>query len=162
MLGFSWEASHGILEAPSKKNNTSTVRWTSPSCLPEGTVVIVTVTNGGSRSAAKAFTLSVNPCPSPAVSAGGLYSLALRGDGTVWAWGANNSGELGDGITTQRLTPVQVPGLTGVTALAAGRDYMLALRGDGTVWGWGANGDGQLGDGKSRAVPVPVKTLLAD
>ena len=73
--------------------------------------------------------------------------MAARSDGTVWAWGDNRVGELGDGTTTDRLAPVQVTGLTGVTQVAAGCTHSLALRSDGTVWAWGANGAGQLGRG---------------
>ncbi|MFY0524625.1 RCC1 domain-containing protein [Archangium gephyra] len=88
-------------------------------------------------------------------------SLALRTDGTVWAWGGNSTGVLGNGTTTASATPVRVSGLTGVTALAAGRSHVLALRGDGTVWAWGANGSGQLGNGTriNRTLPVRVGTL---
>jgi alpha-tubulin suppressor-like RCC1 family protein len=75
------------------------------------------------------------------------HGLAVRSDGTVWAWGDNQFGELGDGTTTTRLAPAQVTGLTGVTQVAAGRFVSLALRSDGTVWAWGANGAGQLGRG---------------
>jgi alpha-tubulin suppressor-like RCC1 family protein len=82
-----------------------------------------------------------------AVAAGGSHSLALRGDGTVWAWGFNNVGQLGDGTTTPRSTAGQVSGLTGATALAAGNSHSVVLRGDGTAWAWGVNASGQLGDG---------------
>jgi len=70
------------------------------------------------------------------VAAGGYHSLALKTDGTVWAWGDNHRGSLGDGTTTSRSTPVQVPGLTGVAAIEAGY-HSLALKTDGTVWAWG-------------------------
>ncbi len=75
------------------------------------------------------------------------HGLAVRSDGTVWAWGDNRWGQLGDGSTTTRLTPVQVTGLTGATQVAAGRAISLALRSDGTVWAWGNNQAGQLGRG---------------
>jgi alpha-tubulin suppressor-like RCC1 family protein len=82
-------------------------------------------------------------------------------DGTVWAWGYNFFGQLGDGTTTQRTTPVQVPGLTGVIAVAGSSYHSLAVRNDGTVWAWGNNGYGQLGDGTStqRTSPVQVSGL---
>ena len=60
-----------------------------------------------------------------AVACGTYHSLALKNDGTAWAWGYNNQGQLGDGTTTDRWTPVQVAGLTGVTALAAGGGHSL-------------------------------------
>ncbi|WP_223635057.1 MopE-related protein [Corallococcus sp. EGB] len=69
-----------------------------------------------------------------AVAAGEFHSLALTRDGTVWAWGRNDSGQLGDGTRDLRVAPVRVPGLTGVMALAATSDRSLALRADGTVW----------------------------
>jgi len=93
------------------------------------------------------------------ISAGSMHSIALKNDGTVWAWGNNNFGQLGDGTTEKRVTPVQVKELTGVKAIAAGGYFNLALMEDGTVWSWGYNGFEQLGDGSSqnRAVPVQVK-----
>jgi alpha-tubulin suppressor-like RCC1 family protein len=82
------------------------------------------------------------------VAGGRVHGLALRSDGTVSAWGLNEHGELGDGTTTDRFTPVQVKGLTGViTQVAAGEGFSLALRSDGTVWAWGQNDHGQLGRG---------------
>src|SRR6185436_14270394 len=96
-----------------------------------------------------------------AVTAGGHFSLALRSDGTVWTWGANNAGQLGDGTLVNRVAPVQVSGLAGVTAIAAGDEHALALLGNGSVVAWGANGAGQLGDGTTtnRSAPVPVSGL---
>ena len=81
-----------------------------------------------------------------ALAAGSYHSLALKSDGTVWAWGRNYYGQLGDGSTTNRLTPVQVSGLTGVIALA-GQNHSLALKSDDTVWACGDNASGQLGNG---------------
>jgi alpha-tubulin suppressor-like RCC1 family protein len=82
------------------------------------------------------------------VAGGRVHGLALRSDGTVSAWGLNEHGELGDGTTTDRFTPVQVKGLTGViTQVAVGEGFSLALRSDGTVWAWGRNDHGQLGRG---------------
>lgn len=93
--------------------------------------------------------------------------LALKSDGTVWAWGNNDKGQLCDGTTTARSTPVRIPGLTGVTQISGGpgSDYGFgsgyALKNDGTVWAWGENGSGQLGDGTTtdRNVPVQVKNI---
>ena len=72
-----------------------------------------------------------------ASTSGDYHSLALKSDGTVWAWGYNAEGQLGDGTTTSRFSPVQVSGLSGVAAIAGGVYHSLAVRTDGTVWAWG-------------------------
>ena len=95
-----------------------------------------------------------------ALAAGSDYTLALMSDGTVWAWGDNSYGQLGDGTTVSRFVPEQVPGLKNVVAIAAGRLHTVALLADGTLWAWGNNSAGQLGlDAASHPVslvPVPV------
>lgn len=80
-----------------------------------------------------------------AVAAGGNHTLALRKDGTVWAWGDNFWGELGDGTRRTRDVPAPVPGLPPIVAIAAGYLHSMALAADGTVWAWGDNHYGQLG-----------------
>jgi alpha-tubulin suppressor-like RCC1 family protein len=92
-----------------------------------------------------------------AIAAGGGHSLARKSDGTVWAWGGNNYGQLGIGSTTDSSTPVQVTGLTGMTAIAGGGSHSLALKSDGTVWAWGWNRNGQLGDGSTTNSSTPVQ-----
>ena len=90
------------------------------------------------------------------------HGLEVRSDGTVWAWGDNRFGQLGDGTTTTRLAPVQVTGLAGVTQVAGGCVHSLALRSDGTVWAWGDNSVGELGRGTVTGVevtPAPVSGL---
>jgi alpha-tubulin suppressor-like RCC1 family protein len=96
-----------------------------------------------------------------AIAAGQGHNLALKDDGTVWAWGLNFSGQLGDGTTTDRHTPVQVQNLSGVTAIAGGDNHSLAVKSDSTVWAWGQNNNGQLGDGTTteRHTPVQVQNL---
>ncbi|MBI4947188.1 MAG: T9SS type A sorting domain-containing protein [Bacteroidetes bacterium] len=97
-------------------------------------------------------------CNITAVVAGNSHSMALKSDGTVWSWGNNGWGQLGDNTTTQRNTPVQVSGLTGIVAIAAGRWHSIALKNDGTVWTWGRNMNGELGDNTftDRWTPVQV------
>jgi len=99
-----------------------------------------------------------------------LFSLALKSDGTVWGWGSNYDGQLGQGVTgsaTPIPYPVQVLGsggsgyLTNIIAISAGSYHSLALRNDGTVWAWGWNGYGQIGQGnwmENYSYPVQVKS----
>jgi alpha-tubulin suppressor-like RCC1 family protein len=98
-----------------------------------------------------------------AVAAGYGHGLALKTDGTVWGWGTNATGQLGNGTTTAATSPVQASGLTDVIAIATfGDQYYatsLAVKSDGSVWGWGHNGSGQVGDGTTttpQKSPVPT------
>jgi alpha-tubulin suppressor-like RCC1 family protein len=100
-----------------------------------------------------------------AIAAGASHGLALARDGSVWAWGANGTGQLGDGSVSVaspggKSLPVRVAGLTDVVAIAAGGVHSIAARRDGTVWTWGNDFYGQLGNGTfggASAQPTPVK-----
>lgn len=98
-------------------------------------------------------------------SAGDRYSLALKGDGTVWSWGYGLSGRLGRNSTTNRSFPGPVVNasnaqLTNVWMISAGDRHGVALREDGTVWGWGGNSGGQLCDGTTSQRNAAVQFLL--
>ena len=105
------------------------------------------------------------------VSTGSWHSLALGSDGNAYAWGSNRSGQLGDGTTTNRYTPVRVktpdrntypdlPKDFTYVQVSAGHDHSLALGSDGNAYAWGYNNLGQLGDRTttSRYTPVRVRT----
>jgi alpha-tubulin suppressor-like RCC1 family protein len=99
-----------------------------------------------------------------AVVCGGLFNLALAADSTVWGWGLNGLGELGNGSTTDGLVPQQVATLTGIVAIASQSqaNQSLALKNDGTVWAWGSNYAGEVGDtavGLYTTLPVQVNFL---
>ncbi len=113
------------------------------------------------------FCYSTSPVPvsglrsAVAIAAGDVHSVAVLADGSVWAWGDNLAGELGNGTITAcppcgLPTPVQAVGVSGVTTVAAGTAHTLALRSDGTVLAWGNNAFGQLGDGTTNSSPVAV------
>ncbi|MCI5604818.1 MAG: hypothetical protein MR413_04125, partial [Clostridia bacterium] len=111
-----------------------------------------------------------------AVAAGDNFSMALRNDGTVWTWGDNTSGQLGDGTTTTSAYAVQVlKGTSGtnshedneyylsnISAIAAGASFSAALKSDGTVYTWGNNSKGQLGDGTAVNKPTPIQVLRGE
>ncbi|HLY08606.1 MAG TPA: RCC1 repeat-containing protein, partial [Planctomycetota bacterium] len=96
------------------------------------------------------------------LSAGYNHSLALAHDGTVWVWGDNSNGQMGNGTSgaTPVPTPAAVPGLSGIQAIAAGPYHNLAVAGDGTVWAWGSNASGELGLGFTSPSPVLVPSQV--
>ena len=100
-----------------------------------------------------------------AISSGVIHSLALRNDGTVFGWGRNRDGQLGDGTTTDRLTPVQVKNVTGspgflsnIVRIDAGGGYSLAVNDGGTIFSWGDNRYGSLCDGTTIDRLIPVQS----
>ena len=105
---------------------------------------------------------SVNiPARSPyhLMAGGEFFSLAVRGDGSVRAWGDNSFGELGDGGACGTTCPTQitVPGLPTILQVAAGRDHALAVSTDGRVYAWGANSHGQLGNATATTFDKPIQ-----
>ena len=98
-----------------------------------------------------------------AIAAGWWHSIALKNDGTVWTWGRDSWGQLGDNAAlVDQPTPVMIPSLAGIVAISAGQSHSLALKNDGTVWSWGSDVMGQLGDNASNTdhpTPVAVANL---
>jgi alpha-tubulin suppressor-like RCC1 family protein len=104
--------------------------------------------------------LAVGDSPLPQIAAGNYHTVAIKSDNSLWAWGINSNGQLGDGSGISRFSPVQIA--TGVpwVSVAAGSDHTIALKSDGTLWTWGNNNYGQLGDGTTvnKFAPVQVGT----
>lgn len=94
-----------------------------------------------------------------AVSSSYDHTLALTAGGAVWAWGANESGELGNGTTNFTSVPVQVSGLTDVVAITAAQSYSMAMKSDGTVWAWGYD-NALLGVAPEGSPLVPRQVIL--
>ncbi|MCZ6532864.1 MAG: hypothetical protein O7A08_07845, partial [SAR324 cluster bacterium] len=93
---------------------------------------------------------------------GGSHTVVLKNDGTLWAWGDNFYGQLGDGTTTSRSYPMQVGTDAGWIGVAAGTTHTVALKSDGSLWAWGDNYYGQLGDGSTgiRLTPVRISSFV--
>ena len=91
----------------------------------------------------------------------GSHMHALKSDSTLWGWGSNSCGTLGDGTLIHRSSPVQVPG-TSWTKLNSGALFTNAIKSDNTLWGWGTSASGELGDStltcRSSPVQVPGTT----
>ena len=92
--------------------------------------------------------------------AGGSFSMAIKTDDTIWSWGINSSGQLGDGTTLLRSVPTQIGGFAWKN-FYPGLSHTIAIRSEGTLWGWGQNFLGQLGDNTAtnKSSPVQIGTL---
>ncbi|HEX8562693.1 MAG TPA: T9SS type A sorting domain-containing protein [Flavobacterium sp.] len=88
------------------------------------------------------------------------HVLAIKTNGTLWAWGYNEYGQLGDGTTISRSTPIQVGTDTNWTNVAAGGLHTVAQKADGTLWSWGRNDYGELGLGSALGVSVLQPTQI--
>lgn len=90
------------------------------------------------------------------MTGGANHTLAIKTDGSLWAWGSNVNGSVGDGTNSDKNIPVQIGSSRNWTSISTG-SHSLALRADGTLWAWGYNADGELGDGTTINKNAPVQ-----
>jgi alpha-tubulin suppressor-like RCC1 family protein len=113
----------------------------------------------GSSTSASTGTGGGLPCVFFAVAAGPSHTCAIKSDQTLWCWGTNTMGELGDGTTADHPKPTQVPKLVNVTRVALGKSFTCALS-DGALVCWGKNDLGQLGIGSTEVKKTPTPVVL--
>jgi alpha-tubulin suppressor-like RCC1 family protein len=93
-----------------------------------------------------------------AVAAGLYHTCAIKQDSSLWCWGSNEDGQLGDGSDEDKNTPVKIIE-SGVVDVALGYNHTCAIKKDGSLWCWGNNEYGQIGDGTNKDKKSPVKII---
>ena len=94
------------------------------------------------------------------IHSGVAHFLAVKKDGTVFSWGINKYGELGNRTAEDQYEPRIIEGLSGVIAADGGTDFSMVLKEDGTVWAWGKNDYGQLGIGNTENQLEPRQIIF--
>jgi gliding motility-associated-like protein len=140
-------------------NTTTSYTWNGTTYTASGTYTKTGLINskGCDSTATLVLTITVaNPCWK-VISAGGYHTIAIKIDGTLWAWGSNIVGQLGDGTTVAKDIPTQIGTATDWKIANAGTYHTLAIKTDGTLWAWGSNIYGQLGDGTTVEKDMPTQ-----
>jgi gliding motility-associated-like protein len=140
-------------------NTTTPYTWNGTTYNTSGTYTKTGFINsaGCDSSATLILTITVaNPCWKM-ISAAGLYTAAIKQDSTLWAWGYNNFGQLGDGTNIDKNIPTQIGIANNWASINAGGFQTIAIKTDGTLWAWGINDYGQLGDGTNIDKNIPTQ-----
>ena len=138
--------------------NTSIATFTANVAVNSVLTFKLTVTDVGGLQSTDTCTATVLAIPVYVKLSGGFsYSVAIKADGTLWAWGLNAYGQLGDGTIADKLVPTQIGTDTDWASVAAGDRHTVAIKTDGTLWAWGFNANGQLGDGTIALKVVPTQ-----
>ncbi|MCX5784055.1 MAG: hypothetical protein NTX59_00010 [Elusimicrobia bacterium] len=150
-LTYVWSAASGTLAGSGYQ-----VTWTAPAS--SGTFsVACTVSDGNGGSVQSSMIIVVSFTHWASVYAGREHTLAIKTDGTLWAWGRNDLGQLGLGHTTSTPTPTQVGTDNDWASISGGDNHTLAIKTNGTLWVWGLNDAGQLGIGNAISTPTPTQ-----
>ncbi|MBU5615194.1 RCC1 domain-containing protein [Geomonas azotofigens] len=128
---------------------------------PQASVTSLAIDQGGRHTVyAGIASGGIYKTVAPQIAEGAGFSAVLKSDGSVWAWGRNDYGQLGDGTRTDKALPVRVKGLAEVVSITAHSNHALALKKDGTVWGWGESVNGVFGpgtvDGTVYSTPIMI------
>lgn len=91
------------------------------------------------------------------INVGTTACSAIKTDGTLWTWGTNDYGQLGDGTSVSKNVPTKIGTATNWVSISAGISHMIGLKTNGTIWAWGSNASGNLGDGSSALQYEPVQ-----
>jgi alpha-tubulin suppressor-like RCC1 family protein len=91
------------------------------------------------------------------ITGGAHHTVSIKTDGSLWAWGFNYFGQLGDGTIYDKHVPTRIGTDTDWVTVAAGEHYTLAIKADGSLWAWGDNGYGQLGNGTTQGMTAPIR-----
>ena len=147
----------------------ATIYYTLDGTTP--TTASRTVTSGGTVAVTKWQTLKANAtraglrtsgtagAMSPVVAAGFASAFLIEPDGTLWSWGFNDQGQLGDGTHVNRSRPAQVANIPAFRTVSANYKQAFGIDPSGGLWGWGFNMDGEIGNGTTTAVSPPVQVL---
>jgi len=144
-----WATTSGVTKGTGTQIAGITATSYTHASLTNGTpyYYVVTAVNAGGESAKSVEVTGIPQVVWIALAAGGWHTVAVRADGTLWAWGWNRDGQLGSGDTMGRTTPSQLGTASDWATVAASGFHTLALKNNGTLWAWGANNWGQLGLG---------------
>ena len=163
---------NGVSNVKVINSNIASASGTTITAKAFGRTQVVGTVNGEMSIIELEVRTSSSDVAAPMVAAGGGHTVALKKDGTVWTWGNNGVGQLGDGTSVTKAYPVQVFAgeendsstgyLNNIIQISAGSNYVMALKKDGTVFTWGQNIYGQLGNGSSVNSMLPVQVKSTD